>query len=237
MITLVVKEPGQNDKVFEYRGTMLVIGRSEDAGLMLPNVSVSRRHCCVKARGNDAILEDLFSENGIMVNGTAKKEHILASGDSFVVGRYTVVFVALDEPSPIYQGKPVETMPRFLPKEARAVQDATYRFTPDMVKKFMESSRLAKGGCLVTTVGEEFSTVLGEGTSAVGRAGCAIVAKGFYWGPRAAEVSWTGTAHHIKKITPWGTLKVNGRKVAERRLREGDELQIGRSRFRYAVDE
>jgi len=91
MITLVVKEPGQNDKVFEYRGTMLVIGRSEDAGLMLPNVSVSRRHCCVKARGNDAILEDLFSENGIMVNGTAKKEHILASGDSFVVGRYTVV--------------------------------------------------------------------------------------------------------------------------------------------------
>ncbi len=237
MITLVVKEPGQNDKAFEYRGSMLVIGRSEDAGLVLPNVSVSRRHACVKAKRGAAVLEDLFSENGIVVNGITAKEHELSPGDTFQVGRYGIVFVGVDANAPVYKGQLVDEMPRFHARETKAVQDATYRFTPDMVKKFMESSRLSKGGALVSTQGQETTWVLGEGANSVGRTGTSVEARGFFWGNQAAEVRWTGTAHHIKKLTPWGTLKVNGRKVSERQLKEGDELQVGRSKFRYVVKE
>ncbi len=235
MITLVVKEPGQNDKAFEYRGSMLVIGRSEDAGLVLPNVSVSRRHACIKAKRGGAVLEDLFSENGIVVNGVAAKEHDLSFGDTFQIGRYGIVFIGVDANAPVYNGKLVEDMPRFHARETKAVQDATYRFTPDMVKKFMESSRLSKGGALVATQGEETTWILGEGTHTVGRSGTTIEARGFFWGNQAAEVRWTGTAHHVKKVTPLGTLKVNDRKVSERQLKEGDELQIGWSRYRYVV--
>jgi pSer/pThr/pTyr-binding forkhead associated (FHA) protein len=235
MITLVVKEPGQNDKAFEYRGSMLVIGRSEGAGLVLPNVSVSRRHARIKSERGGAMIEDLFSENGIVVNGVTAKEHDLSPGDTFQVGRYSIVFVGLDTPASVYNGMLVDDMPRFHARETKAEEEATYRFTPDMVKKFMASSRLSKGGALVTTQGEETAWVLGEGAHSVGRSGATIEARGFYWGNQAAEVRWTGTAHRIKKLTPWGTLKVNGRTISERQLQEGDDLQIGRSKFRYVV--
>jgi pSer/pThr/pTyr-binding forkhead associated (FHA) protein len=237
MITLVVKEPGQNDKAFEYRGSILVIGRSEDSGLMLPNVSVSRRHACIKATSRGVILEDLFSENGIVVNGVTSKRHELSPGDTFRVGRYGVVFLGVDLTSPEHGGKALDEMPRFHPRETKAIQEATYRFTPDMVKKFLASSRLSKGGALVATVGQETVWMLGEGSHTVGRTGASIEAKGFFWGAIAAEVRWTGTAHRIKKLTPFGILKVNNRKLIERQLKEGDEVQIGRTRFRYIVKE
>ena len=235
MITLIVKEPGQVDKAFDYRGSLLVIGRGEDAGLMLPNVSVSRRHACIRARGRAAVLEDLLSENGIGVNGVTAREHTLAVGDTFQVGRYSLVFLGVDVQSPVHNGMSVEDMPRFHARETKAVEEATYRFTPDMVKKFMASNRLSKGGMLVTTVGPETRWLLGEGSHAVGRSGCSIEARGFFWGSQAAEVRWTGTAHQLKKTTPLGTLKVNGRGLSERQLQEGDEVQIGGTRLRYVV--
>ena len=51
----------------------------------------------------------------------------------------------------------------------------------------------------------------------------------------AAEIRWTGTAHHLKKVTPWGAMKVNGRDVTEHQLRERDELKVGGSRYVYVV--
>lgn len=235
MITLVIKEPGQQDRAFEYPGSILVIGRSESAGLVLSNVSVSRRHACIKFRNGAAVLEDLFSENGIAVNGVKSKEHELSSGDNFQIGRYGVVFVGLDLRAPVHNGKLVADMPRFEARKTPAEDDATYRFTPDMVKKLAESLRLSKGGALVGVKGEESTWTLGERTHTLGGAGCGLEARGLFWGNIAAEVRWTGTAHHLKKITPWGTLKVNGRSVLEHQLREGDELKVGGSGYVYVV--
>ena len=237
MITLVIKEPGQNDRAFDHQGSMLIIGRSEDSGLVLPNVSVSRRHASIKLVGGTALLEDLLSENGIVVNGESMTKHELSPGDTFQIGRYGIVFVGLDGKALVHNGQLIDEMPRFLVQETKTVQESTYRFPPDMVKKLKASTRLSKGGVLVSEEEEARAWALGEGSVSVGGKGATIEVGGLFWGDQAAEISWTGTAHHVKKLTPWGTFKVNGQDMTERQLKEGDQVQIGKTRFRYIVQD
>lgn len=237
MITLVVKEPGQADRVFQQDGQTLVIGRAEDSDLVLPNISVSRQHASITASPDGAQLEDLFSENGIMVNGIQAKKQSLQPGDTFQVGRYSIVFVATNDQAPVYNGRLTETMPQFHSRESINVQDPTYRYSPEMVKKLMASRRLSTNAGLLNENDADTLWRLGEGTRTLGRLGSTIEIQGLFLGKTAAEISWTGTGHQIKKVTTWGTLKVNDRKVTERLLQEGDVLQIGSSQFHYVVKE
>ena len=69
MPSLVVISQIDGYRVFDINKDRIVIGRGEDADLMLPNISVSRHHAEVSIQGNQAFIQDLDSSNGTVLNG------------------------------------------------------------------------------------------------------------------------------------------------------------------------
>lgn len=64
----------------------LVIGRSPDADITVPDGTVSRKHCALQLTPDGALLIDLGSSGGTYVNGERVKEKQLVVGDRFIVG-------------------------------------------------------------------------------------------------------------------------------------------------------
>lgn len=69
----------------------LVIGRSPECGVHLPEEGVSRRHARIEWRETEVWLKDLGSTNGTFVNGVATDEHALQDGDRIQVGVTTLL--------------------------------------------------------------------------------------------------------------------------------------------------
>jgi signal transduction histidine kinase len=69
-------------------GADMLVGRTGQAGLEIADESVSRRHARIyRAPNGEFILEDLGSTNGTLVNGIARKEHLLQAGDRIQFGK------------------------------------------------------------------------------------------------------------------------------------------------------
>src|SRR5215470_2301285 len=70
----------------------ILIGRSPENGLVLPNDEVSRRHATLRLQDDSYLLIDLDSANGTMVNGEQIKEKTLVHGDTITMGPYSMVY-------------------------------------------------------------------------------------------------------------------------------------------------
>ena len=66
----------------------LSVGRDPGNRIVIDDPSVSREHAAIVAVGNDHILEDLASANGIVVNGTRMHRRILQHGDVVTFGTF-----------------------------------------------------------------------------------------------------------------------------------------------------
>jgi|GEM_PF-1760034 len=71
----------------------IIIGRSADADVTIPDGTVSRQHCAVQLTPEGACLLDLGSSGGTYVNGQRISEQQLQTGDKFIVGANTMVQV------------------------------------------------------------------------------------------------------------------------------------------------
>jgi len=71
-----------------------VVGRGQDAALRLADTAVSREHIDVYFDGRIAIVHDLGSTNGTLVNGAPIQTWQLADGDVIRLGTSTVVYSA-----------------------------------------------------------------------------------------------------------------------------------------------
>jgi pSer/pThr/pTyr-binding forkhead associated (FHA) protein len=63
-----------------------LLGRSEIADVSLPFSSISREHAKVTLEGDQLMIEDLGSSNGITVNGERVKKKSIAAGDNITMG-------------------------------------------------------------------------------------------------------------------------------------------------------
>jgi two-component system, cell cycle response regulator len=83
---------------YEINKAEIVIGRGEDAEIIIDDEDVSRHHAKVEARPDSFIITDLGSTNGMLVNGTRVKSHRLLDGDRVQVGSCTILkFNFLDD--------------------------------------------------------------------------------------------------------------------------------------------
>jgi hypothetical protein len=82
--------------------TRAIIGRAEFGDIILPGAKVSRSHAAVFVRGDEYWIEDLNSQNGVLVNGDAIDEaRQLAAGDRVRIGEYELQFVAASPAAPV----------------------------------------------------------------------------------------------------------------------------------------
>ncbi len=76
-------------------GDEVVAGRDREVDLLLPDISVSRRHFAVKVEGDGWTIEDLSSRQGTAVNGMRLAPGLavpLRVGDEITAGAYKVIF-------------------------------------------------------------------------------------------------------------------------------------------------
>lgn len=71
-----------------------IIGRGEEADIRLPDVGMSRRHARLAFDGHSAVLTDMGSTNGTLINGIRIGEQLLNSGDYIQFGGTTLVYQA-----------------------------------------------------------------------------------------------------------------------------------------------
>jgi len=109
---IVAGDPGaflllqHGQKVFLESRTLL-IGRSTDCDISLPDDSVSARHAEIKPLGNTYTLQDLGSRNGTWVNRQRISGILtLNSGDEIAFGEVVCAFQCLEGVTPVAGGKP-----------------------------------------------------------------------------------------------------------------------------------
>jgi hypothetical protein len=71
---------------------VLVLGRSSDCDIQLPDPNVSRRHAEIRRDGDGYLLLDLGSTNGSELNGQRVKRGHLQPGDRILLGQTELVF-------------------------------------------------------------------------------------------------------------------------------------------------
>jgi pSer/pThr/pTyr-binding forkhead associated (FHA) protein len=69
-----------------------VVGRDKKADIVIRDPEVSARHCAIEVYETVAILKDLGSTNGTVLNGYLVKEDLLKDGDKIQVGSTTLQF-------------------------------------------------------------------------------------------------------------------------------------------------
>lgn len=80
------------EKVFEVNKRVVLIGRSREADLVLPDRNVSRTHAELRQQNGDYVIVDLGSMNGTEVNGRRVKSRTLKNGDTITMGTTRVRF-------------------------------------------------------------------------------------------------------------------------------------------------
>lgn len=83
-ITLLLQDG--SSRVFEVRHGSNIIGRGTASDFRLPDTGVSRQHAEITWDGQDAVLVDLHSTNGTIVNGEPIDNWLLADGDEISLG-------------------------------------------------------------------------------------------------------------------------------------------------------
>jgi class 3 adenylate cyclase len=93
---LLILNAGQaNEAVFVLRSGATIVGRDEDSGIFIPNLSLSRRHARIDVTDDAVLVTDLKSKNGTYVNEAPIQNRPLIPGDKLRCGQ--AVFTYLDD--------------------------------------------------------------------------------------------------------------------------------------------
>lgn len=79
-------EPMNGGEAIALTSDPFVLGRRADCDLQIQDAAVSGRHCELRCEGNNWVVHDLNSRNGIRVNGELVQKRRLQIGDIVVVG-------------------------------------------------------------------------------------------------------------------------------------------------------
>ncbi len=91
---LVVQKGHEIGERFYVDRDTLTIGRDPTSDIFLNDVTVSRHHARLHARGGVVTVEDAGSLNGTYVNGSCVEKAELSHGDSLQIGTFRMLFLA-----------------------------------------------------------------------------------------------------------------------------------------------
>jgi FHA domain/zinc-ribbon domain len=92
--TLVIRAGGgRAGESFTLQGDRSSVGRRPDSDIFLDDVTVSRDHAIIVARGDEHYLDDCGSLNGTYVNRKRIESHRLSDGDELQIGKYKLAFL------------------------------------------------------------------------------------------------------------------------------------------------
>ena len=226
---------GQPERAWRLPDREASIGRSSEADLILPNVSVSRFHANLIREGDEWTIEDLQSQNGVQVNGLEIQKQVLRSDDRILLGKFELVFIG-NERLGFYQGKEITELPQFSPYASGSGEDTTFQFNASQLQQMREAMRLEAEAQVVNVNDVAQCWTPGESPLKFGGPEGPHV-EGFLARGVVAEIRWNGTSHVLVRRSSWTKVCINDKSVTEQQLRPNDRLRIGKSEFRYGYPE
>ncbi|MGD9401548.1 MAG: ATP-binding protein [bacterium] len=95
MVSIVVTSEGQQIHKVKASQDTYILGRHDSCDIMLEDKTISRKHARLEIKDDEAFVEDLGSRNGTYVNGQKVSRKQVASGDSIVIGKFTITLEGL----------------------------------------------------------------------------------------------------------------------------------------------
>ena len=86
-------ETSGDRRVVPLPGEVTHLGRGLSADVRIDDATVSRKHAVIVRRGDDVVILDDRSMNGVWVNGERIQESVLKDGDEIRLGRVPLTFV------------------------------------------------------------------------------------------------------------------------------------------------
>ena len=109
MPKLTICGEDQDDRVFEFEGGVVTIGRAETNSIQLDDPAAEPLHCQIEATADGRLkLIDLETKVGTEVDGMKVNAHFLESGDRIYIGDVSIVFYE-------HEDEPAKTKTRRIP--------------------------------------------------------------------------------------------------------------------------
>ncbi len=214
---------GEEELVYEFDQSRIVIGRGRGADVRLPHRAVSVRHATIEAQGTRYTIVDHGATNGTLVQGArivSGRPKPLRDGDRIEVGGFAVVFRC---------GVPV-------------VRATTTEGTASLARRLVRSSltdaRTIEPPTLTVlngpAEGREHALPAPPARLVIGRDEAADVPLDDADASREhAELEVRLDGVWLRDLASKNGVAVNGRAARERRLADRDELQVGATVLRF----
>ncbi len=95
--SFVVMEGDEKGRVIYLSKNYLTIGRGSHSDIVIPDKTVSRKHCLIEVNGIDVVVIDLESSNGTYVNNVKINKAHLKPGDKLRIGSTLLKFDLADK--------------------------------------------------------------------------------------------------------------------------------------------
>ena len=101
MPKLTIVRSDQEERVFEFEGGVVTIGRAETNSIQLDDPAAEPLHCQIEATPDGRFkLVDLETKVGTEVDGMKVNAHFLESGDRIYIGGISIVFEEMQDSEP-----------------------------------------------------------------------------------------------------------------------------------------
>ncbi len=213
-VELHILQPGHPERRLVLPEGVVHVGRGDDNEVVLADVGVSRRHARLEVSAEGVVVEDLGSGNGTWFRGQAVRRQVLGDGEEVAIDPFTlrVQVHATMEAGEITAGRDgTSPMPDAAPLALLTVTSA-HRMP---VRVFP----LPFDGVLTLGRSDRNAIVLPEPASSRVH----------------AEVRCEGGRFTLRDHGSSNGTFVNGRRVKERPLEEGDRIRIGAVELRFSL--
>lgn len=237
MPRLLIKFINQQNQIFSFDETIL-IGRGENCSLILPNNSVSREHASIHLGDQEIFVEDLGSQNGLLLNGDrlkSKEKRSLTPRSEIQIGSFTLIFLTDSKEDNFYRGRSILYLPEYDPQIVSEQADSTLKMSAKEASSMLRKKSLLNNACIIDEIGKKLYPETNEIT--FGGKGALIKVKGWFTGGIVATVTWQESRHILtKKSVFFAGVQVNGKNVTKHTLTVNDKIKIGNSSFQYILD-
>ncbi|MGA1794374.1 MAG: FHA domain-containing protein [bacterium] len=198
----------------------LTIGRRQGNDILLDDRKVSREHARIRREGSTFRIEDLKSTGGLEVNGTKVTSQEIFTGDVITIGDFQLHF---------FSGVPGEEKTVF---EGESDGERT-TFDDDRTKFYEEPQaklvvKRADNLSGVIDLAEE--VVIGRGEDADVRLEDGRASR------RHSKIALTNGSFVITDLQSANGTFVNGERITESALQNGDKVQIGNALFEFQME-
>ena len=231
MIRLTLNFAGRSIGSYNFDQDVICIGREPTCDVQIDNIGVSRRHAAIEIQDGNYVLKDLQSHNGVFVKGQKVEKHRLREVDEFFIGKYSIGFESLS----VTVQEPVPALAAELEKQGG--QDMTFRLDKSEIERLLGASALANMPKLsqIAPEGEKWTVQLEGHYFLIGKHSKATIrAEGLFAPLCGAVLIRCDKNFRLLNLSRRLGLKVNGERIFERQLVDGDVLEFGKRKFRYS---